>query len=111
MMPATMDPSLWPQIAFAFAAGTGLALFYFGGLWFTIQRWARHRHFLSITVASFLVRTALTVAGFYLVFQGQWQNGFASLAAFFLTRLVLVELVRRSGPADGTEPDPLPPAS
>src|SRR5690625_2455884 len=56
----------------ALVAGLGLGLFYFGGLWLTVQRLGRTRNPTLLFAFSLLVRTALAVWGMYLVMGGSW---------------------------------------
>jgi F1F0 ATPase subunit 2 len=62
---------------------------FFGGLWLTI------RHTLSSAalglwlVGSFLLRTVIAVAGFYVVFAGDWQRLMACLLGFVSARFII----------------------
>ena len=82
-------------------AGLALGLWYFGGLWLTVQRLpgARHPGFLSLV--SLIIRLGLTLAGFYLVMSGKWERLLACLAGFLLMRTILV---RRLGPVSSQTP-------
>ena len=71
-------------------AGAGLGLFYFGGLWLTIQRLPTARWPALLALGSFWARTAATMAAFYLIMDGRWERLAASMAVFVVTRLVLV---------------------
>lgn len=82
-------------LVLAFAAGLGLGLFYFGGLWLTVQRLPRSRHPGLLTLGSLIVRLGVTLPGFYLVMAGRWERLLVCLAGFLVVRLVLV---RRLGP-------------
>ncbi len=79
----------------AFAAGLLLGLFYFGGLWLTVQRLPRSEHPGMLTLVSLIIRLGVTLAGFYLVMAGRWERLLVCLAGFLLVRIVLV---RRLGP-------------
>lgn len=88
----------WLFIGLALAAGVGLGVLYFGGLWLTIRRLPETRHPALLTMGSYLARLALTMAGFYFVMDGQLSRLIAALAGFFLARQILVRRWR-PGPA------------
>jgi F1F0 ATPase subunit 2 len=88
-------------LVLALMAGLALGLWYFGGLWLTVQRLpgARNPGFLSLV--SLIIRLSLTLAGFYLVMAGRWERLLVCLAGFLLMRTVLV---RRLGPVSSQIP-------
>ena len=70
--------------------GVALGIFYFGGLWWTIcslPRLTSPRFFLA---ASFIIRTALVLLGFWLVLHRNIGAFFFTIGAFTITRLILV---------------------
>lgn len=81
-------------LVLAVAAGAGLGLFYFGGLWLTVRRFASSRRPVLLFGASFLVRTALTVLGFYFVMDASLARVLACLLGFIIARQVLVSRLR-----------------
>lgn len=68
------------------AAGAGLGLVHFGGLWFvlTLLPWVR-RPLLWVT-GSFLLRLAVTLTGFFLASAGHWERLAVCLLGFLLVR-------------------------
>jgi F1F0 ATPase subunit 2 len=75
----------------AFVLGGILGVFYFGALWFTVRRIPHARHPGLLTLGSFLIRLAVTLAGFYLVvWGGHWERLLSCLLGFVLARVVLV---------------------
>jgi F1F0 ATPase subunit 2 len=78
-------------------AGLGLGLLYFGGLWLTVRQLVKARRPGWLTLASFIGRSVLTLAGFYLVMQGGWQRIVAALVGFMLMRQLLVSQMGRRG--------------
>ena len=78
----------------ALVAGLGLGLFYFGGLWLTVQRLGRTRNPTLLFAFSLLVRTALAVWGMYLVMGGSWQRMLACLAGFIIMRQLMISRLR-----------------
>ena len=81
-------------LVLAAAAGAGLGLFYFGGLWLTVRRLAGSGSPVLLFGASFLVRTALTVLGFYFVMDGSLGRVLACLLGFIVARQLLVSRLR-----------------
>lgn len=77
-------------LVLSFIAGLMLALFYFGGLWLTVQRMTSVHRPVVWSLASFFARAALTLLGFYLVTQGVWTRLALSLLGFLLMRTILI---------------------
>lgn len=78
----------------AFLVGVLVGTVFFGGLWWTIRR-ALPSNLAGIWFAgSFLVRTAIALAGFYVVGQGDWRRMVCSVAGFLVARLLVVRLTR-----------------
>ena len=78
----------------ALASGSAIGLFYFMGLWWTLQRLPeRSRPGLWI-LSSYLIRTSVTVFAFYVVMGGHWQRLLMSLAGFAAVRMVLARRLR-----------------
>ena len=82
---------LWPVL---FGAGIVLGLFFYGGLWWTVRRMPHARHPLGLMLASFVIRLAVTVAGFMFLMGGDWRRVVTALLGFTLIRLVLVKKIR-----------------
>ncbi|KJS18420.1 MAG: hypothetical protein VR69_00935 [Peptococcaceae bacterium BRH_c4b] len=83
------------QLLAAFVAGTGLGLFFFGGLWLTVQLLPISRRPGLLTVTSVILRMGISLIGFYLVMGGRWERLLVCLAGFVLVRYILI---RRTGP-------------
>ncbi len=86
-------------IVLSVAAGVGLGLLYFGGLWLTVRRLAGSRRPALLFGSSFVVRLSLTVIGFYFVMDGSWERALACLGGFLIARQILTFWLR---------PDPAP---
>ena len=80
-------------LAFAAVGGFALGAFFFGTLWWTVQRLPDARWPGLLVLASFIGRMAVVLVGFVLVAGGQGERFFASLAGFLIARLVLVRKV------------------
>jgi F1F0 ATPase subunit 2 len=89
------------SLLLAMVAGLALGLWYFGGLWLTVQRLPSARHPGVLSLISLIIRLGLTLAGFYLVMAGKWERLLACLAGFLLMRTLLV---RRLGPVSSQPP-------
>jgi F1F0 ATPase subunit 2 len=83
------------ELLAALIAGVGLGAFFFGGLWWTSRKGLASRRPAVWFLGSFVVRTALTLAGFYAVSGGRWQPLTACLAGFFIVRLASTRWTRR----------------
>jgi F1F0 ATPase subunit 2 len=93
----------WLWLGLALLAGMVLGALYFGGLWWTVQRLTSARHPGLLFLASFIGRTAVTLAGFFLIAGGRWQRLLACLAGFVLARFLLVRRWQPD-PAAGRRP-------
>jgi F1F0 ATPase subunit 2 len=78
------------RLAFDMMGGILLGVFFYGGLWLTVRRLPTTRHPMALTLGSLLLRMALTLAGFFLVIGGRWQNAVTLLVGFTAARLFLV---------------------
>ncbi|REJ68759.1 MAG: ATP synthase subunit I [Planctomycetota bacterium] len=93
-------------IIISFLSGCVLGVLYFGGLWLTVRRATIARQPGLLLFLSFLVRTAVTLFGFYLVMDGRWERLIACLIGFVVARALLI---RRLGDADeASDPSSLP---
>ena len=78
------------KMLFSFAAGIVIGLFYFGGLWWTVRRLPDRGEPALWALGSFLLRAAITLAGFYFAAGGEWMRILACLLGFVLVRMTLV---------------------
>jgi F1F0 ATPase subunit 2 len=73
-------------------AGLLLGAFFFGGLWWTVQKLATSTRPVLWVTGSFLLRMGLTMTGFYFVAAGDWQRLLGCLTGFIIARLLVVKL-------------------
>jgi F1F0 ATPase subunit 2 len=73
----------------ALLVGALLGLLFFGGLWWTVRHAATFRQPGLAVFTSLLLRTGLTLAGFYAAADGHWQRLLWCLAGFVAARVVL----------------------
>ena len=78
-----------------FALGVGLGMFYFGGLWMTVQRLPATSCPAALTFGSFWTRSAACGWGFYWAMDGQWERLVICLLGFLGVRSILI---RKLGP-------------
>jgi F1F0 ATPase subunit 2 len=83
-------------LAAALVVGVALGLMFFGGLWWTVARGMSSPRPGLWFLASKLIRTALTLGGFYLVGGGRWERWLLCLLGFVLARLIIARLTRPS---------------
>lgn len=84
-----MTESLAIHISIAFVAGLFLGLFYFGSLWLTVQNLVRVKRPALLSVASFFIRTGLTLVGFFFIMSGHWERALACMLGFLVMRKVV----------------------
>lgn len=77
-------------------AGLLLGVFFFGGLWWTVRRGISSRQPGLWFMGSMLVRTGITMAGFYLVGGSHWERWLMSLLGFLAARLTMKWLMGSS---------------
>lgn len=69
-------------------------MFYFGGLWVTLQYMNRSRYPVFITLTSYIFRTAVIfIVLFYIARSGQWIPILFWLAGFIIARIILSRLL------------------
>jgi F1F0 ATPase subunit 2 len=83
-------------VTFLLATGAGGVLggLFFGGLWWTVRRALASKHAALWFLSSLLLRTGITVGGFYFVSGGQWLRLLACVVGFTIARFIVV---RRAG--------------
>ena len=84
-----------PDLTLAFVAGALLGAFFFGGLWWTVQKAITSEQPAIWFLGSLLLRTCLILTGFYLVAQGHWSRVVACLLGFLVARLLVVRRLSR----------------
>jgi F1F0 ATPase subunit 2 len=87
-------------LTLAFLAGALLGVFFFGGLWWTVQKGVTSETPALWFVGSLLLRTGLILAGFYVAAQGHWSRLVACLLGFLFARAIVVKRLARA-PAEG----------
>jgi F1F0 ATPase subunit 2 len=73
----------------ALLAGLLLGTIFFGGLWWTIRMGVSSKQPAALFFFSLLLRTGITLAGFYFVARGDWRRVLACLVGFILARTLV----------------------
>jgi F1F0 ATPase subunit 2 len=82
-------------------AGAALGGFFFGGLWWTLRRGLASERPALWHLGSLLLRMGLTLPGFYVVADGQWQRLLTSLVGFVIARSIVLRITRPAASGHG----------
>jgi F1F0 ATPase subunit 2 len=85
-----------PVLLLDFAAGVLIGVIFYGGLWWTVRRIQAHATGLWLA-GSFLVRSTIALAGFYVVARANGYAATACLSGFIVARFLVTHVTR--GPA------------
>jgi F1F0 ATPase subunit 2 len=88
------------MLALACAAGVGLGVLFFGGLWWSVRRAVSSRLPALWFAGSLLVRVGVVLAGLYVVSRGDWKRLAASLVGFLAARMAVMRIVQSAGALD-----------
>jgi F1F0 ATPase subunit 2 len=86
-----------PYLILSLLAGALLGAFFFGGLWWTVQKGLTARNPGLLFLGSFLLRMGGVVAGFFFVSGGHWERLVACLLAFVVMKFIVVKRKRSMG--------------
>lgn len=78
----------------ALIAGFLLGAFFFGGLWWTVQKGLSSKRPALWFLGSLLLRTGTVVAGFYFASGGHLERLFICLLGFFIMRRIVIRLTK-----------------
>ena len=87
----------------ALAAGALLGTFFFGGLWWTVQKGVASNRPEFWFLGSLVLRTGVVLAGVYFVSQGHWSRLAACLVGFLIARVIVVNRLTRAPAEKRTE--------
>jgi F1F0 ATPase subunit 2 len=82
------------SLAPALVAGVLLGAMFFGGLWWTVQKGVSSARPARWFFGSLVLRTSMTLAGFYVVSDGHWERLLMCLFGFTIARLIVTRLTR-----------------
>lgn len=80
----------------ALLVGLLLGAIFFGGLWWTVRKCLASKRPMLWLLSSLLLRTSITMVGFYVVADGHWQRMLLCLLGFIMARLIVTRLTRAS---------------
>jgi F1F0 ATPase subunit 2 len=83
-------------LAPALVIGALLGAFFFGGLWWTVQKGVASEKPALWFLGSLLLRTAVILTSFYFVSQGHWSRLVACLLGFLIARVIVVKRLTRA---------------
>lgn len=78
----------------ALVTGMLLGAMFFGGLWWTVQKGVSSARPALWFFGSLLLRTSMTLVGFYMVSDGHWERLLVCLLGFTIARLIATRLTR-----------------
>jgi F1F0 ATPase subunit 2 len=79
----------------ALLTGALLGGFFFGGLWWTVERGVKSARPAAWFLGSMLLRTGTVLFGFYFVSQGHWSTLVACLLGFLMARVFVMKWLTR----------------
>lgn len=78
----------------ALMAGVLLGAIFFGGLWWTVRKGVSSTRPARWFFGSLLLRTSMTLVGFYVVSGGHWEKLLVCLLGFTIARPIVTRLTR-----------------
>jgi F1F0 ATPase subunit 2 len=78
-----------------FTGGFALGGFFFGGLWLTVSKVPTSERPALLMLGSFLIRTGLLIAGFFIIGAGDWLRFTLCLLGFVTARYMVVLWTRK----------------
>ena len=86
--------NLLVELVLALLAGTLLGIFFFAGLWWTVNQLQSSHHVALLFIISLLVRSTIVITGFYFIIGKDWHNLLAGLFGFMLVRLITTRYIQ-----------------
>jgi len=80
------------QMVLALLTGMLLGAIFFGGLWWTVLKGVSARQPALWFSISLLLRTGITLAGFYMVSNADWKRLMVCLLGFIIARFIITRL-------------------
>ena len=81
-------------VILAFVMGGLLGTFFYGGLWWTIQKGVSSKQPALLFTGSLAARTLIALAGFYFVSRGDWHRLLGCLSGFVAARILVTWFTR-----------------
>ena len=83
--------------------GGALGLFYFGGLWWTLEVLSQKRRAKTFLILSFAIRACIALLGFWIILRKSFLSFFLTLGVFFLARVIITRKLRLPAQGKGDE--------
>ena len=80
-------------ILFQLLGGLAVGIFFYGGLWFTVNLLAGSRYRALLLLGSFGIRTLVVVSGFPVLIERRWDYALWCLVGFTVGRLAVVRFM------------------
>ena len=87
------------SLVLVLVSGVLLGTMFFGGLWWTVQKGVSSKRTALWFLGSLVLRTSITLAGFYFIAFGRWERLLVCLVGFIIVRLIMKRLTRGAGKA------------
>ena len=84
-----------------FFAGLLLGLFFFGGLYWSVEKLPQVKNPAILMLLSLLVRMAALMGGFILLFKRSFAGGIAALFGVIFVKFLLIAYSRKYNPEEG----------
>ena len=68
---------------------------FFGGLWLTVRKMVSIKQPALWIAGSFLIRTGITLLGFYYMGSDNWQRLMTCLLGFIIARFIIIRLTKK----------------
>ena len=81
-------------LVLALVTGVLLGAIFFGGLWWTVRKGVSSERPALWFLGSLLLRTSITLTGFYFVARGDWRRLLMCLLGFLIARPIVTRLTR-----------------
>ncbi len=94
-----------PALGLAFLAGVLLGAFFFGGLYWTVQKGMTSDRPALWFLGSLLLRIGVILAGFYYVSQGHWSRLGLCLLGLVVARVIVMKRLTRAPAEEQTSPE------
>lgn len=87
----------WMYIILSFPAGLLLGVFFFAGLWWTVMKLSTVHSPALLFIVSFLVRTAVVMAGFYVLLRQGIPNLLTGIGGYWVARMWCIHRFKPQG--------------
>ncbi len=82
-------------LGLALISGLALGIFFFGGLWLTVQRMVSSKISPLWLMIGSIFRLAVVCFGFYYIGKGNWKAMCIALGGFILARFVIMQFTKK----------------